>query len=75
MKEPVVTGNAGAARVAGFRQRHARLDVNVDPQIGQTIEDLAAAFDTSKNEVVTCMLRWALTNRDWKRQGLVWRKR
>lgn len=75
MRKPVVTGNASAVRVAEFRQRHVRLDVNVDPQIGETIAELAAGFDTSKNEVVSCMLRWALTNRDWKRQGLVWRKR
>lgn len=75
MNRKIVTGNASAARVAEFRSRHVRLDVSVDPSIGETIGELSSDFEVSKNEVVNCLLRWALTNRDWKRQGLVWRRK
>ncbi len=67
-----VSGNA--QRVAKYRSQHARLDVAVSPAIGQSIADLSLQFEASKNEVVNSLLRWALTNRDWKKQGLLWRK-
>ena len=74
---PPVTGNASPSsdslRVAKFRSRHAQLDVPIPLTIGKTIEDLASFFGCSKAEVARSLLRFALTNRDWKKQGLLWR--
>lgn len=67
-----VTGNTSSVRVAEFRSRHARLDVPIPLPIGQTIDDLALYFGCSKAAVVRSLLRFALTNRDWKKQGLIW---
>lgn len=76
----VVTGNvdrsrkaaSDSQRVAKFRSEHARLDVPVSLPIGQTIEDLASQYGCSKAVVVRSLLRFALTNRDWRSQGLLW---
>lgn len=68
----VVTGNTSALRVAEFRSKHARLDVPIPLPIGKTIDDLALYFGCSKAEAVRSLLRFALTNRDWKKQGLIW---
>lgn len=78
----LVTGNVGRSRnpasdsqrVAKFRSKHARLDVPISLPIGKTIEDLASKYDCSKAVVVRSLLRFALTNRDWKTQGLLWRE-
>lgn len=75
-----VTGNvdrvkrvaSDSQRVAKFRSKHARLDVPVSLPIGQTVDELASYFDCSKAVVVRSLLRFALTNRDWKKQGLLW---
>ena len=79
-KHEVVTGNAGPAlraasdsqRVAKFRSQHARLDVPISLPIGKTIEDLASQYGCSKAVVVRSLIRFALTNRDWRSQGLIW---
>lgn len=75
---PFVTGNASPSsdslRVAKFRSKHARLDVPVSLPIGQTVDELALYFDCPKAVVVRSLLRFALTNRDWKKQGLIWRE-
>lgn len=73
-KREAVTGSTGAVRQAEFRSRHARLDVPISLPIGKTIEDLASQYDCSKAVVVRSLLRFALTNRDWKTQGLLWRE-
>lgn len=68
----IVTGNS-ASRVAAHRERHERLDVSVTLHMGATIAELALYFGCTKADVVRSMLRYAATNRDWKRQGLIWR--
>lgn len=81
-KRVAVTGNfdvrrkpaSDSQRVAKFRSKHARLDVPISLPIGKTIEDLASQYDCSKAVVVRSLLRFALTNRDWKTQGLLWRE-
>ena len=60
-------------RVAQFRSENSRLDVPIPLPIGKTIEDLASFFGCSKADVARSLLRFALTNRDWKKQGLLWR--
>lgn len=77
-----VTGNVSATRrpasdsqrVAKFRSKHARLDVPISLPIGKSIDDLASLYDCKKAVVVRSLLRFALTNRDWKKQGLLWRE-
>ncbi len=61
-----------SVRVAEFRSKNARLDVPISLPTGQTIDDLASQFGCSKAVVVRSLLRFALTNRDWKKQGLIW---
>ncbi|WP_234640664.1 hypothetical protein [Delftia tsuruhatensis] len=65
-----ISGNA--ARVAKHRATHARLDVSVPAHISSTIDELAEMFGTSRAVVLRSMLRFALTNRDWKKLGLLW---
>lgn len=72
-KRIVVTGNASSRRVADFRARTARLDATIPLAMAATLDDLASLFDCHKSEVVRCLLRYALTNRDWRSQGLIWR--
>lgn len=67
-----ITGNTSAVRVADHRSKHVRLDVSLPPRIGMTIDDLALFYGCTKAEVVRSLLRFALTNRDWKTQGLIW---
>lgn len=69
----LVTGNSSALRVAEHRSKHVRLDVSVNLPIGKSIDDLASLYDCKKAVVVRSLLRFALTNRDWKQQGLLWR--
>ena len=70
-KSSNVTGNS-AARVAAHREKFARLDVSVRHGMSQTIDDLSTMYDCPKAVVVRSLLRFALTNRDWKSQGLLW---
>lgn len=78
-----VTGNAlpvtrgrparharNAERVAAYRKSHARLDFVTSERIADTVASLAEQFDCSKNEVMNSLIRFALTNRDWRKQGL-----
>lgn len=65
-----ISGNA--ARVAKHRAAHARLDVSVPANISDTIDELAEMFGTSRAVVTRSMIRFALTNRDWKKLGLLW---
>lgn len=78
-KRNIVTGPgrprthaSDSARVANFRSKNARLDVPIPLPIGQTVDDLASQYGCSKAVVVRSLLRFALTNRDWRSQGLLW---
>lgn len=59
-----------AARVRAHRAKFARLDVTIKPEIANTIGEIAAALDCSRNEVMNSLVRFALTNRNWKVVGL-----
>lgn len=59
-----------ADRKAAYRATHARLDVATTPRIADTIASLATDLGASRNEVVNSLLRFALTNRNWRQQGL-----
>ena len=68
----VVSGNTSRVRVADHRSKHVRLDVSVSLRTGSTLDELASQYCTTRAVVVRSMIRFALTNRDWKTQGLIW---
>lgn len=70
----VVTGNTSRFRVAEHRSKNVRLDVSIAPRTGDVIDALASHYDCSRAVVVRSLLRFALTNRDWFKVGLIWRE-
>lgn len=61
-----------AERVAAYRERTARLEVNIKPQLLATLDAEAQRLDVTRAEVVTSCLLFALTNHNWS-QGLPYR--
>lgn len=59
-----------AARKRAHREKVARLDVAIKPEIADTIADIADGLDCSRNELLNSLIRFALTNRNWKQVGL-----
>jgi hypothetical protein len=45
--------------------------VAIRPEVAETIREIAEALDASGNEVVNSLIRFALTNRNWKQLGLM----
>lgn len=64
-----VTGN----RVSAHRAKYGRLDVSIPLSVESTIAQLAQENQVDKAQVVRMLLRYALTNRDWRSQGMDWR--
>ena len=62
---------SAAARAAAFRQANPTIVASVTPRIADTVEGLAERYEVSKSVVVRSLLRFALTNRDWMKQGLI----
>nr|WP_296335872.1 hypothetical protein [uncultured Acidovorax sp.] len=61
---------SAAARKAAYRAEKARIDYTDKPAIAATLEEIAAELDCSKNELMQSLVRFALTNRNWKTVGL-----
>lgn len=61
---------SAAAKLAAHRDSHARMDFITSKRIGDTVAALAQQFDCSKNEVLNSLVRFALTNRNFKQVGL-----
>lgn len=61
-----------ADRLAAYRSRHARIDVALSKDLGETLESISLKLSVSKNELIESMIRFALTNHDWARRGGVW---
>lgn len=59
-----------AARVRAHRAKLARLDVTIKPEIAETIAEISGQLDCSRNELLNSLIRFALTNRNWKQVGL-----
>ena len=57
-----------SSRLGEFRSKHGRIDVPVSLGVARTIDALASDFGCSKAVVVRSLLRFALTNRDWKKR-------
>lgn len=61
---------SAAARKAAYRANKARIDFTDKPEIAATLAEIAADLDCSKNELMQSLVRFALTNRNWKQVGL-----
>ncbi|CAN7649346.1 hypothetical protein [Acidovorax delafieldii] len=61
---------SAAARKAAYRAEKKRIDYTDKPAIAATLEEIAAELDCSKNELMQSLVRFALTNRNWKTVGL-----
>jgi hypothetical protein len=70
MGRPKLYENA-AERQKAFREQNARIDLVLPLETGQTIEDIASTLSITKNAAVVAMLKFALTNHNWKKSG-VW---
>jgi hypothetical protein len=58
-----------------LRATHSKNPFALDGKIAPTLERLAEQFDCTQTEVVNHLLRYALTNRDWVKQGMTgWNK-
>lgn len=66
---PAIHADA-AAKVRAHRAKVARLDVSIKPEIADTIADIASELGCSRNDVVNSLIRFGLTNRNWKQVGL-----
>lgn len=62
-----------ARRVQAHREAHARLDVVVSRDLKASIAGIAAELGFKDAEVIRDMLKFALTNRNWKQVGLTGR--
>ena len=61
---------SSAARKAAYRANKARIDFTDKPAIAATLDEIASELDCSKNELMQSLVRFALTNRNWKQVGL-----
>jgi hypothetical protein len=59
-----------AARKRAHRAALARVDYADDPKIVSTIGEIADQLGYSRAEVMKSLVRFALTNRNWKQVGL-----
>lgn len=62
---------SNAARKQAFRAKFHRLDLTIKIETGAVLADIAAGLDCSKSELVNNMIRFALTNRNWRGLGLM----
>lgn len=63
-----------ASRRAAYLAVHDRFDLVTTRLTGESIRELATLFGCSNAEVLNDLVRYALTNRNWKQQGLLWTK-
>jgi hypothetical protein len=61
-----------AERIAAYRERKTKLDLVVDKDRAEKIKEIAKTLGVSKNTLLNAMVRFALTNHNWKKQGIVW---
>ncbi len=63
-----------AARVAAHRARTHRVDLNLTPELGKTVAEMAAKLDTNQSTLLVSMIKFALANRNWEKLGLAFAK-
>jgi predicted transcriptional regulator len=66
---PAKYANA-AERQRAYRAANAVKTVRLTGKVPGSVAELAEYFDMSQSEVLNQLLKFALTNRDWKSQGM-----
>lgn len=56
-----------AQRQAEWRARHRPVDLGA--VMSRTVQELAESFDLDQGEVIRELVRFALTNKDWRKLG------
>lgn len=74
MARPKIYANA-AERQAAYRENNARVDLVIPKDLNAKLDEIAGQLDLTKNSLVNAMLRFALTNHNWKTQGAAWVKK
>ena len=64
-----------AERQAAYRARAAEVCVRRDPNTLATLDSIAEEIGFSRNELMQSMVKFGLTNRDWRNEGLTAHKR
>ena len=59
-----------SVRVKNFRSTKVRIEVALPPDTGARLSEIASSLDCSRNELLLSLVKFALTNRDWRRLGL-----
>jgi hypothetical protein len=62
-----------AARQAAYREKNSRVDLVIEKQLNETLSEISGILDVTKNALITSMIKFALTNHNWKKSG-VWLK-
>jgi len=62
--------SSDAERVAAYRARKARTEITVDRSLMDTLDEIADYLKVDKSVLVRSMIKFALTNRNYKTQGL-----
>ena len=70
MARPKTYENA-AERQAAFRANNRRVDLVVPNELGATLDEVSDTLGITKNSLVNSLIRFALTNHNWKKSG-VW---
>jgi hypothetical protein len=55
-----------AERENAYREKHYRLDLLIAKNLGETLDEICARHNVSRNTAAKAMLKFALTNHDWK---------
>jgi hypothetical protein len=64
-----------AERQAAYRARAAEVCVRLEPKTMATLDSIADEIGFSRNELMQSMVKFGLTNRDWRNEGLTSHKR
>jgi hypothetical protein len=64
-----------AERQAAYRTRAAEVCVRLEPKTMATLDSIADEIGYSRNELMQSMVKFGLTNRDWRNEGLTAHKR
>jgi len=64
-----------AERQAAYRSRAAEVCVRLEPKTMATLDSIADEIGFSRNELMQSMVKFGLTNRDWRNEGLTAHKR
>lgn len=60
-----------AAREKNYREKFSRPDILVPKETDQTLIEICEAHEVSKNALINAMIKFALTNHNWK-SDMLW---